>query len=343
MAAEQRPGPVHWIDHVVLGTNDMSAWVEWVENAFGVTRGGIRGLTTAERKVNRPILSFRFIGDGSCHFGAFLQRDPLPPSKGLGKGTPRYGFFVRPEDIDAHVSRLDAHGIPHTGPVRTAAEGDAGTAIYFEDPDGNQFEFWAPERMPEGAMQVSTDLGVGRISSAVYGSRDLQRTAAFFERFCDLQRLDSSEVPEDTLVLPLVGGGRLVYNLVDETDERTGGHGPWTGMHAALTVRNDEYFANYRRMWDGIPEASDTERDGLSIAQEDALPARTRRHGSPAGRKWKEAYERGDEFYDWDAHLFHFVGGVVDSAGDSLAVYRPKDLEDQVKELEKAVAASTRP
>ncbi len=33
MAEEQRPGAVHCIDHVVAGTNDMNAGVEWAVNA----------------------------------------------------------------------------------------------------------------------------------------------------------------------------------------------------------------------------------------------------------------------------------------------------------------------
>ena len=344
MALEQRSGAVHWIDHVVVGTNDMNAWVQWAVNAIGVTPGPLGGLTTAERQRNQPIAIFLDIGDGSCHFGAFLQGEALPPSKGLGKDTPRYGFFVLPEDLDEHLRRLDQHGIPHSRPVRTAAEGDEGTAIYFEDPDGNQFEFWAPARMPEGAMEVCTPLKVGRISSVVYGSRNLQRTAAFFERFCDLRPLDSSEIPEDSLVLPLEGGARMVYNLVDEVDGRVTGHGPWFAMHAALTVREDAFFPNYRRMWDGMPEDTDVnERLRLSTADEDARPARTGLHGSPVGRKWKETYERGDEFYDWDGHAFHFVGGIATKRDGSLAVYRPKEPEEYLKQLVEAVANSTLP
>ena len=334
MTTEGYPGTVHWIDHAVLGTNDLNAWVEWAVNAIGATPQPMVGLTTAARRRNQPVFIFMTIGDGSCHFGAFLQREDLPPRAGLGKDTPRYGFFIRPEDVRDHLRRLDAHGIPHTDPLRTAAEGDAGTAIRFEDPDGNQFEFWAPDRMPAGAMEVRTDLGVGRISSAVYGSRDLRRTAAFFERFCELRRVDSPEVPEDSLVLRLEGGARLVYNLVDEVEERRAGHAQWTGLHAALTLREHEFFPTYERMWDGIPEEDQITNPDGSSDQEDELPARTAAHGSPTGRKWKKLYQRGDEFYDWDGHAFHFVGGTPLDADGSLALYRPKESGEYLEELE---------
>ncbi|MDA1036213.1 MAG: VOC family protein, partial [Chloroflexi bacterium] len=218
--ANDEIGVAHWIDHVVVPTNDIGAWVQWAEDVIGVEHKPIGGLTTRERNNNRPIASFVDIGDGSCHFGAFLQHGVLPASKGLGADFPRYGFYIRPEDIDTHLLRLDRTGTIHTDPIAMTAEGKEGTAIYLQDPDGNQFEFWAPKVMPAGAMEVSTALGVGRISSAVYGSRDLQRTASFYERYCGLQRAQGQEIPEDTLVLPLASGGRLVYHLTDGVGAR---------------------------------------------------------------------------------------------------------------------------
>ena len=104
---------------------------------------------------------------------AFTRPRPGTPAWTIARTLPI--FELR---LDGHLRRLDLHGIPRTDPLRTAAEGDEGIAIYFQDPDGNQFEFWAPDRMPKGAMDVCTAEGVGRVSSGVYGSRDLQRTAA---------------------------------------------------------------------------------------------------------------------------------------------------------------------
>ena len=81
-------------------------------------------------------------------------------------------------------------------------------------------------------------------------------------------------------------------------------------MHTALTVRQEEFLPNYRRMWDGIPEEEGYKADlNLSLEQQEALPARTGLHRSPVGIRWKEICDRGDEFYDWDCHSFHFMGG----------------------------------
>ncbi len=45
-------GAAHWIDHFVVGTNDMVAWDELAFNGIGLTRRPFRGLTKAARKKN---------------------------------------------------------------------------------------------------------------------------------------------------------------------------------------------------------------------------------------------------------------------------------------------------
>ena len=132
-------GAVHWIDHYVVGTNDLSSWADWANKATGLPLRPINGLTTNMRKKNTPIFCFMWWEGGSCRIGAFLQPENYPPAKELGKDMPRCGFYIWPEDIDRHLRRLDQHKIPHTDPVKTAAEGEEGTVIYFADPDGNQY------------------------------------------------------------------------------------------------------------------------------------------------------------------------------------------------------------
>jgi len=51
-------GAAHWIDHFVVGTNDMVAWTDWAMNGIGLTRRPMRGLTTAARKKNMKIICF---------------------------------------------------------------------------------------------------------------------------------------------------------------------------------------------------------------------------------------------------------------------------------------------
>ena len=336
-------GAAHWIDHFVVGTNDMVAWADWAVNSIGLTRRPITGLTTAARKKNIKIICFLWWEGGSCRIGAFLQPEIYPPANELGNELPRCGFYIRPADIDMHLRRLDRWKIPHTDPLMTAVEGDEGTVIYFADPDGNQYEFWAPLHMPEGAMEIATDEKVGRISHVVYGARDLSRTAAFFEKYCGLAIEQSRNTAEGTLVLRLRAGARLIYKLVDRVDERVAGHGPWWDMHTALTVREQEFFPNYRRMWEGLPEEeAEKAKAGLSPEQQQRLPARTGLHRSPVGLKWKEICERGDEFYDWDCHAFHFIGGVPLKEDGGMALYQAKEQEIYLHELAETLKKSAR-
>jgi len=157
MSNVEPKGAVHWIDHYVVGTNDLPSWSYWALHATGLPIRPINGLTTNMRKKNTPIFCFMWWEGGSCRIGAFLQPDNYPQAKELGKDMPRCGFFIRSQDIDIHLRRLDQHKIPHSDPIRTAAEGEEGTVIYLADQDGNQYEFWAPVHMPEGAMEIATE------------------------------------------------------------------------------------------------------------------------------------------------------------------------------------------
>lgn len=327
MLDDQRPGTVYWIDHYVVGSDDLDRWAD-----FGAKVIGAQTLPSVGQE-RRRFITFQDITP-CCHHGAMLSPDPLPPSAGLGEGLPRYGLFIRQEDIEKHLRRLREYGIPHLDPVRTSAEGDEGISIAWEDPDGNQFEFWAPDHPPEGAMAGCTSLGVGRISHGVFESRDLQRTADHFARFCALEPLASADVPADTLVLPLVGGARIVFKQVETFGQRTGGWGKLIAAHAALLVRDEDFWPNYEQMWAGVPdwEYDGERRQFISAGPE--LPARTARHGSPAGAQWFEIRGRGDDWYDWDTNCFHFVGGQP--RGGSLIEYEPHTMEWHLPEYLKA-------
>ncbi|MBM2810544.1 MAG: hypothetical protein HW416_1303 [Chloroflexi bacterium] len=333
MSADRSTGTVYWIDHFVVGTNDLLPWIEYAECVLGGAPRPVSGLTTESRLHRGPIFCFVDVGD--CHAGAFLQQnEPLPPTRGLGTGLPRYGFFIRQEDVERQLRRLDDLGVLHAEAVRTGDLGDDGTSIVFQDPDGNQCELWAPVRMPDGAMDHATSAGVGRISHAVLESRDLRRTTDFMESFCTMQPLGSGDVRHGVLAYGLAGGGRLIFQQVEELETRTRGFTRRGGLHTALTVQADDFLPTYKRMWDALPEWDYNSRGGRPAAgevDEAALPARTALHGSGAGRRWKELYGRGDDFYDWDTNCYHLVGGVP--VEGSMAHYAGRYMEDYVADV----------
>jgi len=312
MAEDQRPGTIYWIDHFAVPSNDLDRWIKFQINVVGAKLARINGLTTEARQPGQGGVA-AFCQTPYTMVDGFLATEELPKAADPGAGLPRFGFFIRAEDIDEHLRRLDEQKVAHTDPIRTSEEGQDGTAIRFADPDGNQLEFWAPTRLPAGAMAGATPVKVGRISHAVYESRDLDRTADFFDRFAALDPISSSDVPKDTLAMPLAGGGRIVYHRVEQL-------GDWTlarasgGPHAALTIRDEDFWPNYRRMWDTLSEGERPEA-GASAIDFPTLPARTIMHGSGGGRRWFKMYGRGDDFYDWDANAFHFMGsaGMTDS------------------------------
>ncbi|HEY3117179.1 MAG TPA: VOC family protein, partial [Chloroflexota bacterium] len=156
MLDDQRPGTVYWIDHYAVGTKDTGRFAEFHERVLGAQ-------TIPSNRPNPPNI-FQLLPSG--RHGGFRQ-ESLPASKGPGDALPRHGFFIRSEDIDDHLRRLDGCQAEHSDPVRTSADGEEGTAIYWVDPDGNQFEFWAPTYLPAGVMDDAGPVKVGRISHGV--------------------------------------------------------------------------------------------------------------------------------------------------------------------------------
>ena len=73
-------GAVHWIDHYVVGTNDMGAWVDWAVNATGITRrphhrAHDRRAEKKHQDHQLPVVGWRFVPHRS-----------IPPARDLPAG-----------------------------------------------------------------------------------------------------------------------------------------------------------------------------------------------------------------------------------------------------------------
>jgi len=295
-------GAVYGFDHYVVPTADAARWTDFYTNVFGA--------------VPRPGNGTRFTFVGKCHVGGSPSKVAMTP----GSGLPRYSWFIQPAAIDEHLRRLDANGVAHSDPLRTSEEGEEGTAIRFADPDGNQLEFWAPARMPDGAMSEPSSVGVGLINAAIFESRDLDRSVDFYGRYCGLEALKNADIAQDTAVLPLGGVGRIVLKQVDRLGNRTTGHAIYRALHTALLIPEDDFMPAMEQMWRDLPEwdFDPNAMPTLSAAEAGAMPARTCIHGSPIGPHWKETIGRGDSFCDWDTNVFHLVGGAAVSGSSVL-------------------------
>lgn len=283
---DPRPGAVHYIDHYAVPTNDLLRWQQFMASALGGTYYYTHGLGTRDEARGAPVRSFFWVG--AHEIGGFLQKrmlpEPLPPER----SAPRFGFWVRPEDIDGHRRRLDELGVATSEPTITSEAGDEGTAVYFADADGNAYELWAPKELPEHAMEGGNPFGLGRISHSVMESADLDRTIDFYTRFAGIDPIESADIPADRVVFRLAGGGRMMFVMVDSIGPRTGGQETWLGQHAALTVRSDEWDMVHRRLWDGLP--SD----------------RFMQHPKVARGEMEPKLEAGGYFYDWDGNSYHY-------------------------------------
>ena len=365
MAETLRRKIPHWIDHVGIGTNNINAWYEWSSMVLGLKPCPIDGLTTHERKRNVVVHGFLNItdsdsddvepGESPHHVGVFVAHEILPRNTAeLGKATPSVAFYALPEDMDAHRERLEQadefarnpgpglstlagtrlqRGIPYSDPVRTTIGGEEGTVLYFEDPDGNQWEFWAPDEMPDGAMNNRTPFGVGRIARLSFGCAELERNAKFFSRYCGLEPI-ATESNFDTLVMPLVGGPRIIYQRLDGHDARAR-EKVGAGVHAALSLPADDLIPMLEEMWADLPE---NEPDGSGIVADEGefLPPHTEMHSSPVGRRWKEMLGRGDFFSDWDGNLFHFFGIYSNREDGALIDYETRSIEEYLHDLAEA-------
>ena len=318
---------MYWIDHYVICTNDIDRWARFHAKVLG---GKLRP------DPKGVLIGFGIFQDiGMIRHGGFIAQKPLPESRGLGRGMPRYAYFVDVTDIPAHIQRLDEAGAVHSDPIRTTADGDPGTVIYWQDPDGNQFEFWAPDVLPEGALYGAGPERVGRISHGVFESRDLARTAAFFARFCGLQPATGAATASDSLVFRLAAGGRMIFRKVESLEGRTTGAG-LRDAHTALVVRSEEFWENYLRIFADLPEWDfDAIGGKLTESAEELrnLPPRTALHPSGGGRKFKQITQRGDDFFDWDTNMFHFFGCTP--LGGSYAIYTPHDVEEEIDAWER--------
>ena len=303
-------GAAQWIDHFCVPTNDLLRHLDFMQGVLGGRLHLQLGLTTQSLLHDQPMMAYHMVGRYHA-IGGFVQDRMLPETKPPGKGSPRWGFFVRGSDLPAHVARLNEHLAPRTEPVATTKYGAPGTLVAFNDPDGNQYELWAPTDMPTAAMENDNPVGIGRISHVALETRDLERASAFYTALAGAVPAVSDAIPDGTAVLQLGTAGFLVFESVDDLSPRSGGSAFWRGQHLSLTVREDEYLAAHRRYWDELPEGEYlTLRDEASREQGRLLPARTVIHGLFARGERKSEHDRGTTIYDWDTMNFHLVGGV---------------------------------
>ena len=104
-ATQVRVGVVHWIDHFVCCVNDVERWYKFNEQLLGAKSSFNDFVWKSGIGIFQDVARTRI--------GGFLNKDPMPPTRGVGKGLPRYGYYIEQKDVDAHLKRLEAMDVPH--------------------------------------------------------------------------------------------------------------------------------------------------------------------------------------------------------------------------------------
>jgi len=97
MADEDPRGAAHWIDHFAVGTNDMSAWVDWAIHAIGVSRQPISLLTTEARKKKPADLLFPSVRQWILPSRSISSIRDFSPEKRTGGGDTPVRFLYSPQ------------------------------------------------------------------------------------------------------------------------------------------------------------------------------------------------------------------------------------------------------
>ena len=339
-------GAVHWIDHYVVGTNDMAALELLGGQRHRSARSGRSiGLTTNTRKKNIKIFCFMWWEGGSCRIGAFLQPENYPPAKELGKDLPRCGFYIRPEDIDDHLRRLDQHKIPHSDPIKTAADGEEGTVDLFRRSGRQSIRVLgagpdARRRHGDRHDGKSRPHQPRRLRLARSGAnRGVLREVLWHGRWSEIRKPPKAHWCCACAPAPVSSTSWWISST---------NASPATALGGTCTPRSRCAKRNSFRTT-GVCGTGSPKRKALKKLSTIHATRKITFLRAPvctAARsaiKWKEIYQRGDEFYDWDGHAFHFIGGIPLAADNSMALYEGIEQEEYLLELAQTINKEDQP
>jgi catechol 2,3-dioxygenase-like lactoylglutathione lyase family enzyme len=149
---------VQTIDHVTLPCHDLRVAERFYVGVLGahvmlrIDQDFLRKMGRPDAEIKNAVhLSLVF--DGGPRVDLFEHAVGQPP---LLAGHPHVAFRVSPDDLMRWRRRLEAHGIPSSGPQRLGPPGQA--SLYFNDPFGNHLELTAlgcAEDIPVGPPDMA--------------------------------------------------------------------------------------------------------------------------------------------------------------------------------------------
>lgn len=142
---KNNPLGIRGVDHFSIPCRDAEKSLTFYETILGATvyeddLGPYRfGFSAEDKALGREPHIFLEIGGQRVEL---LGRDP---DRTAPFGT-HHAFAIGPNDVQAVVAHLEAHGVPYNGPA--THRGTHAVSVYFQDPDGNELELTCWDNYP---------------------------------------------------------------------------------------------------------------------------------------------------------------------------------------------------
>jgi catechol 2,3-dioxygenase-like lactoylglutathione lyase family enzyme len=215
MVAEVRNG-VQTIDHIAIPVRDLRR-----NQDFYVDVLGLKLKTTRRNPDGSPRQTYVLAGENII--GLHL---PGVQARSSASGAPRIGVSVSPSRFAEASENLKAAGHSFRGPIDHGEETPFAQSIYFDDPDGNHFEFCVRRDGPSGEC----------ISHTLFETRDLNKAITFYTEAL------GAGVPMSCgheVFIPVQNRQMIGLLEVSELSERSKKHG--RGCHMAMNVTHEDF------------------------------------------------------------------------------------------------------
>ena len=215
MVAEVRNG-VQTIDHIAIPVRDLQRNQDFYLDVLG-----LKFKTMRRNPDGSPRQTYVLAGENII--GLHL---PGVQARSSTSSAPRIGVGVSPDRFARASENLKAAGYSFRGPIDHPEDTPFAHSMYFDDPDGNHFEFCVRRSGPVEEC----------ISHTIFETRDLNKAITFYTEAL------GAGVPlhcGSEVFIPVQTGQMIGLVEVAELSERSKKHG--RGCHMAMNVTHEDF------------------------------------------------------------------------------------------------------
>ncbi len=215
MVAEVRNG-VQTIDHVAIPVRDLQR-----NQDFYIDVLGLKFKTMRRNADGSPRQTYVLAGENII--GLHL---PGIQARSSASNAPRIGVSVSADRFAQASANLEAAGHPFRGPIDHGDDTPFVQSIYFDDPDGNHFEFCVRRQGPPAEC----------LSHTIFETRHLNKAITFYTEAL------GAGVPifyGNEVFIPVQNKQMIGLVEVAELSDRSKKHG--RGCHVAMEVTHEDF------------------------------------------------------------------------------------------------------